>query len=121
MAGSGSKGSEEAAVAVQRALLACMGPAAAEQLALAQVRLAWTETVGAAVLSRGGMESRLVRVTNGTGQVEASEAILAQELTLRAEALLEAVNQRMRGRPGATIELRRLVISVGRIGHGRSL
>ena len=31
---------EEAASAVQRALLACMGPGAAEQIALAQARLA---------------------------------------------------------------------------------
>ena len=107
---------EEAADAVQRALLDCAGPGAAEQLALAQVRLAWAETVQSAGLTRSGLESRLVRVVNGTGQVEASESILAQELTLRTDALLHAVNARMRGRPGATIELRRLVISVG---HGR--
>jgi hypothetical protein len=115
------KGTEEAAAAVQRALLACMGPAAAEQLALAQVRLAWAETVAAAGLSRGGLESRLVRVTNGTGYVQASEPILAQELTLRADRLVRGVNQRMRGRPGATIELRRVAISVGRSRSGRSL
>lgn len=98
-----------------------MGPAAAEQLAEAQVRLAWEETVAAAGLTRGGMHSRLTRIANGTGQVEASEPILAQELTLRADALVHAVNQRMRGRPGATIELRRLVISVGRSRADRSL
>lgn len=114
-------GAEEAAAAVQRALLTCMGPGAAEQLALAQARLAWEETVTAAGLARGGLESRLVGVANGTGRVEASEPILAQELTLRAEALVHAVNERMRGRPGATIELRRLVISVGRSSRGRSL
>jgi hypothetical protein len=39
---------EEAAAAVQRALAACMGPGAAEQLALAQARLAWDETLAAA-------------------------------------------------------------------------
>ena len=38
--------------------------------------------------------------------------MLAQELTLRADALTWAVNERMRGRPGATIVLRRS----GRIG-----
>jgi hypothetical protein len=108
------KGTEEAAAAVQRALLSCMGPAAAEQLALAQARLAWEEVVTDAGLARGGMESRLTRLTNGTATVEASEAILAQELTLRSEALVRNVNRRMRGRPGATMELRRLVISVGR-------
>lgn len=117
----GRNSTEEAAAAVQRALLTCMGPTAAEQLALAQVRLAWSETVAAAGLERGGLESRLVRYANGTGHVEASEPILAQELTLRADALIHAVNQRMRGRPGATIELRRLAISVGRSGRTRSL
>jgi hypothetical protein len=108
-------------VAVQRALLACMGPAAAEQLALAQLRLAWQETVADAGLSRSGLSSRLVRHANGLGHVEASEAILAQELTLRADALIRTVNQRQRGRPGATIELRGLTISVGRPGRDRSL
>jgi hypothetical protein len=91
-----------------------MGPAAAEQLATAQLRLAWQETVADAGLARGGLSSRLVRQANGIGHVEASESILAQELTLRSEALVRAVNQRLRGRPGATIELRRLAISVGR-------
>jgi hypothetical protein len=121
VAGGGSRGTEEAATAVQRALLSCMGPAAAEQLAQAQARLAWSETVAGAGLARAGLESRLVRVANGIGRVEASEPILAQELTLRAERLLDEVNARMRGRPGATIELRRLVISVGRFGSSRSL
>jgi hypothetical protein len=115
------KGTEEAAAAVQRALLGCMGPAAAEQLALAQARLAWEETVARAGLDRGGMASRITRLANGTAQVEASEPILAQELTLRADALVRAVNDRMRGRPGATMELRRLVISVGRRRGGSSL
>lgn len=118
---SGAKGTEEAAAAVQRALLACMGPAAAEQLALAQARLAWIETVDAAGLSRHGLESNVVKISNGTAHVAASEAILAQELTLRADALVRAVNARMRGRPGATIELRRLAISVGRSRSPRSL
>ena len=36
---------EEAGSAVQRALMSCMGPGAAEQLALAQVRVAWAEVV----------------------------------------------------------------------------
>jgi hypothetical protein len=112
---------EEAAVAVQRALLACMGPAAAEQLATAQLRLAWQETVDAAGLARGTLSSRLVDQANGVARIEASEPILAQELTLRAEALVQAVNTRLQGRPGATIELRRLAISVGHGGPGRSL
>jgi hypothetical protein len=114
-------GGEEAAVAVQRALLACMGPAAAEQLATAQLRLAWQETVSDAGLARGGLSSRLVRHSNGIGHVEASESILAQELTLRADVLVRAVNERLKGRPGATIELQRLAISVGRGGGERSL
>jgi hypothetical protein len=116
-----SSGAEEATVAVQRALLQCRGPGAAEQLAMAQLRLAWQETVADAGLARAGLSSRLVRQANGTGHVEASESILAQELTLRADALVRAVNQRMLGRPGATIELRRLAISVGRTRQGRSL
>ena len=113
--------SEEAAAAVQRALLQCMGPGAAEQLALAQVRLAWQEATAAAGLERGELHSRLLGVTNGTGRVQASEPILAQELTLRSDVLVRAVNDRMRGRPGATIELRRLAISVGRGRPGSSL
>ncbi len=112
---------EEAASAVQRALLACMGPGAAEQIALAQVRLAWQEVVEAAGLERGGMSSRLTAVVGGTAQVEASEPILAQELNLRGEALVFAVNQRMAGRPGATMVIGRVAVSVARAGGGRSL
>jgi hypothetical protein len=114
-------GAEEAGATVQRALLACMGPGAAEALALAQARLAWQEIVADAGLARGGLTSRLVAVNRGTAVIEASEPILAQELTLRAEALARAVNERMRGRPGATIELGGLAISVGRGRMERSL
>jgi hypothetical protein len=99
---------------VQRALLACAGPGAAEQLALAQARLAWQEVTEAAGLTRGGLSTRLTRVEGGTAHVAASEPILAQELTLRADSLVRAVNERLRGRPGATMELRRLAISVHR-------
>ncbi len=106
---------EAAGVAVQRALADCMGPGAAEQLALAQVRLAWSEVMADARLERGPLTSRISRVTGGTAHVEASDPALAQELTLRAEGLVWSVNVRMRGRPGATIELRRLAVSVG---HG---
>ena len=112
---------EEAASAVQRALLACMGPSAAEQIALAQARLAWQEAVSAAGLERGEMTSRLIGVRAGTAQVEASEPILAQELGLRAEALMGVANRLMDGRPGATIVLTRVTVSVARSGGGRSL
>lgn len=105
---------EEAGAAVQRALATCMGPAAAGQLALAQVRLAWSEVVTDARLERGPLSSRVVRVTGGTAHVEASDPMLAQELTLRGEGLVWAVNERMKARPGATIELRRVAVSVGR-------
>jgi hypothetical protein len=105
---------EEAGAAVQRALATCMGPGAAEQLALAQVRLAWAEVMAEAGLDRGPLSSRVTRVTGGTAHVDASDGMLAQELTLRAEGLVWAVNERMRGRPGATIELRRVAVSVGR-------
>ena len=107
-------GREEASAAVQRALLACVGPGAAEQLALAQARLAWSEVTEEAGLNRPPLRSRLVRIAAGVAQVEASDPMLAQELTLRAEALVWAVNERMRGRPGATIVLRRMAVSVGR-------
>jgi hypothetical protein len=107
-------GRDAAGAAVQRALTDCMGPGAAEQLALAQVRLAWSEVVADGGLERGPLSSRVTRVTGGTAHVEASEAVLAQELNLRSEALIWAVNQRMKGRPGATIELRQLAVSVGR-------
>ena len=109
-------GREEAGVAVQRALTASMGPGAGEQLALAQVRLAWAEVVAEARLERGPLTSRVRRVTGGTAHVEASDAMLAQELTLRADALTWAVNDRMRGRPGATIVLVGVAVSVGRSG-----
>ena len=105
---------EEAGAAVQRALATCMGPGAAEQLAIAQVRLAWAEVVAEAGLDRGPLSSRVTRVTGGTAHVDASDGMLAQELALRADGLVWAVNQRMRGRPGATIELRRVAVSVGR-------
>jgi hypothetical protein len=105
---------EEAGAAVQRALATCMGPAAAGQLALAQVRLAWAEVMAEARLERGPLSSRVTRVTGGTAHVEASDAMLAQELSMRGEGLAWAVNERMKGRPGATIELRRVAVSVGR-------
>jgi hypothetical protein len=104
---------EEAGAAVQRALLACAGPGAAEQLAIAQVRLAWSEVVEQARLQRGPLTSRVTRVTGGTAHVEASDAMLAQELSLRSDALIWAVNERMKGRPGATIVLRGMAVSVG--------
>lgn len=107
---------EEAGSAVQRALMSCMGPGAAEQLALAQVRVAWAEVVDEARLERGPLSSRVTKVTGGTAHVEASDPMLAQELKLRSEALVWAVNQRMRGRPGATIVLLGMAVSVGRAG-----
>ena len=67
-------------------------------------------------LERGPLSSRVIRVTGGTAHVEASDPILAQELRLRGDALVWAVNARMRGRPGATIELR----TTGRFGGSRS-
>ena len=107
---------EAAGSAVQRALLSCAGPAAAQELAVAQVRLAWAEVTTEAGLERGPLTSRVASVSGGTAHVQASEAMLAQELTLRADALAWAVNQRMRGRPGATIVVHRVAVSVGRGG-----
>lgn len=104
---------EEAGAAVQRALATCMGPGAAEQLALAQVRLAWSEVMAETRLERGPFSSRVTRVTGGTAHVEASDPLLAQELSLRRDGLVWSVNRRMQGRPGATIELRSLAVSVG--------
>jgi hypothetical protein len=109
-----SRRDEEGGAAIGRTLLEGMGPDAAAQLALAQVRVAWQETLAAAGLDRGGLSSRVTGVDGGTARVEASEAILAQELTLRAEALVWSVNRQMAGRPGATIVLHRLAVSVGR-------
>jgi hypothetical protein len=103
---------EEAAISVQRALLNCVGPGAAESLGLAQAQLAWLEVVEAAGLSNEDLYSRLVRVTNGTATVEANEPILAQELALRADALAAAVNRRQAGRPGAIYEVRRVTVTV---------
>lgn len=109
---------EDAGSVVRRALFESAGSQAAEQLAVAQVRVAWDEVVAAAGLAAGGLESRVVRVAAGAAHVEASEAILAQELTLRSEALVWATNERMRGRPGATIVLTGLAVSVHRRGAG---
>ncbi|MGI8998992.1 MAG: DciA family protein [Candidatus Limnocylindria bacterium] len=114
-------GREEAGAAVRRALNASMGATADEQLALAQVRVAWDEVVVDARLQRGPLTSRVRRVTGGTAHVEASDPMLAQELKLRTDALTWAVNERMRGRPGATIVLIGLAVSVGRPGFDRPL
>ena len=109
---------EERAGAIGRSLIDQLGPDAPEQLALAQLRIAWQETVESAGLQRDTLSSRVVSIAGGTARVEASEPILAQEIGLRADALIWAVNERMQGRPGATIVLRRLAVSVGR-GRGR--
>jgi hypothetical protein len=109
---------DEAGSVVRRALLEAMGPEAAEQIALAQVRLAWDEVVATAGLASGELQSRVARVVAGTAHVEASEPMLAQELSLRGDALVWAVNERMRGRPGATIVLSGLAVSVHRRGAG---
>ncbi len=108
----GRTSTEEAASAVQRALLQCVGPGAAEQLALAQARLAWLEAVGDAGLVHEGMWSRVQGVSNGVATVVASEPILAAELKLRGDQLVRAVNERQRGRPGAVYQLRSITVSV---------
>ena len=105
-----------AGAAVRRALEDAMGPDATEGLAIAQVRVAWEELMAEARFDRGPLSSRVTRVTGGTVHVEASEAVLAQELTLRADALAFALNERMKGRPGAHILVRAVAVSVGRIG-----
>ena len=112
---------EEAASALQRALLTCVGPGAAEQIALAQARLAWQEVTAQAGLSRGPMHSRLTRFSNGVAHIEASDAMLAGELRLRADALAWAVNLRMQDRPGASLRITSLTIVVGRADRGGSL
>ncbi len=109
---SGRTNTEEAASAVQRALLQCVGPGAAEQLGLAQARLAWHEVVGDAGLAPEGMWSRVITVSNGVAAVVASEPILAAELKLRGDQLVRAVNERQQGRPGALYELRSITVSV---------
>jgi hypothetical protein len=101
---------EEALSAVQRALLQCVGPGAAEQLALAQARLAWLEAVAEAGLTPRGMWSRLVSVNNGVATVLTPEPMLAAELKLRGDRLAQAVNERQRGRPGALYQLRSLAV-----------
>lgn len=111
MSSSQASSREDAAAAVERVVLAS-GPEAAAELALAQVRLAWDEVTREAGLRRGGLRSRLVRVRGDVAEVTASESILAQEIRLRSEALVWAVNRRMAGRPGASIVLRELAVSV---------
>ena len=108
--------STSAGAIVRRAVQDQMGPDSADQLALAQVRVAWDELMDAARLARPPLHSRVARVTGGTAHVEASDPMLAQELTLRRDALVWALNQRMKGRPGATIVLIGMAVSVGRGG-----
>jgi hypothetical protein len=103
---------EEAVSAVQRALLQCVGPGAAEELALAQARLAWLETVTEAGLAPEGMWSRLVSVNNGVATVVTAEPILAAELKLRGDLLAQAVNERQRGRPGALFQVRSITVAL---------
>ena len=109
-------GRDEAGTALRRALVESMGVDAVDQLAIAQVRVAWSEVMAESRLERGPLTSRVTRVTGGTAHVQASDAMLAQELSLRAEALVWAVNERMKGRPGATIELCSVAVSVDRGG-----
>ena len=104
-------GGEDAGAAVERIVLTS-GPEAAAELALAQARLAWDEVTADAGLRRAGLRSRLVRVRGDVAEVTASEPILAQEIRLRSEALVWAVNRRMAGRPGASIVLRGIAVSV---------
>jgi hypothetical protein len=101
---------EEAVTAVQRALLQCVGPGAAEELALAQARLAWLETVTEAGLAPEGMWSRLLSVNNGIATVVTAEPILAAELKLRGDRLAQAVTERQRGRPGALFQVRGITV-----------
>ena len=112
---------EEAASALQRALLTCIGPGAAEQIALAQARLAWQEVTTEAGLARGPLHSRLTRISNGAARIEASDSMLAGELRLRADALAWAANRRMEDRPGASLRITSLTIVVGRGDRGGSL
>ena len=114
MSGRGAR-TGTAGAAVRRALEDAMGPLAVEGLALGQVRVAWEELMAEGRLERGPLSSRVMRVTGGTVHVEASESGLAQELTLRADSLAWALNERMKGRPGAHILVRALSVSVGRI------
>ena len=109
---SGRPTTEEAVSAVQRALLQCVGPGAAEQLALAQARLAWLEVVADASLAPPGMWSRLITVQNGEATVAASEPILAAELRLRGDRLAQALNERQAGRPGALYQVRTVTVVV---------
>ena len=112
---------EEAASALQRALLTCIGPGAAEQIALAQARLAWQEVTTEAGLARGPLHSRLTRISNGAARIEASDSMLAGELRLRADALAWAANRRMEDRPGASLRITSLTIVVGRGERSGSL
>jgi len=57
----------------------------------------------------------------GGARIEASDAMLAGELRLRADALAWSVNQRMQDRPGASLRITTLTIVVGRADRGGSL
>ena len=57
--------------------------------------------------------AQLVRLRDGVASIEASDSLLAQELGLRRATLVQQLNRRLRGRPGARPVLDARV-SVGR-------
>jgi hypothetical protein len=99
--------------AVRRALGIERGSEAQARLLRAQVELAWDEvarTAGLEIAAAG----RVIGLERGVVGIAAGDAVMAQELRLRADRLLRAVNVRLAGRAGVQIPLGGLRVTVMR-------
>ena len=109
-------GPDPVAPLMEAALRRQLGGQAAEALARAQARLAWQEVIAEVGLGGGGMFSRLIALRGGIADVDASDGMLAQELTLRRDGLLRELNARPRRRPSAGPPIRAIRVTVARRG-----
>ena len=103
-----------AAAAIEAALREQLGVEAPDRLAAAQARIAWDEVVVEELGLIDGMTSALVGLNHGVGSVEASDAMLAQELSLRKPGLLRRLNARLRDRPASGAPVVELRVRVNR-------
>ena len=101
---------------IEAALRRQLGSEAADALARAQARPAWQEVIADLGLGGGGLFSRLMALREGIADVDASDGMLAQELTLRRDRLLRDLNARLRRRPGAGPPIRAIRVAVARRG-----
>jgi hypothetical protein len=99
--------------AVRRALGIERGSEAHARLLRAQVELAWNEvarTAGLEIAAAG----RVIGLQRSVVAIAAADPLMAQELRLRADRLLRALNVRLAGRAGVQAPLSELRVSVMR-------